>query len=348
MRTVWKVSEGLESQHATKRVSKVGTSRTHYYLIITVRHRVRQKLLEAGHRESTLPNPYSWIASESTKWERTIVEGMDQIAAGASKDSEFRPVDPNLADCSSVWDLSVRPELERLIKANEIAQQIRVEEALRRARETEFKTCVLEFFQDFPTDRKILPTLKDMLLMPTMENLITGKDNCRTPITTETFTACLEALDLDIEAFQLEIQDKLAELFNKEEGTALDTPIHEKLLARACTLFCCSFCHNMYGFTRLFAHPCCRMLGVRDMTTSEIIQQIVSVPPRASAMCIMALQVLGLPPDSTHQEVSHLQLEGDKRLVCTCGHPKFRNPATLNKLVGLFWYVFLDYGLSDF
>ena len=251
------------------------------------------------------------------EWSDLISEGMTN-----QNDHCMRSCRPLLNTCASQitflgWKQSLLPKLKALIADHK--------KAVQRNQDIHREKSMMDWFNQLKSQisgRYILPTYNEFILFPQISELMTNN----IPLT-------LQRLKEFVAEFTLVVHKEFVQLAVEEigEGHLTNVSEHRKLLERADILFPCSTCSNLFSYRGLVQHQSdCGPSGTESRTTFEMLKS-VRVKPRTSVVARHVLEFLHLSQHSTHATVERLEVE--KRLLCSCGHPNFKNPTTFTGLV---------------
>lgn len=194
-----------------------------------------------------------------------------------------------------------------------------------------FWTALVAAIPD-PVERSLMPNSVDACNMPPIKAML-SEGNAQIPISKERWLAIIGLIPSEVEKFQAEVKRTLADHLKTKGPQIYVREIQEdasddcdlSVLAKATTLFTCQYdrCNEPIGYPGIFSH-----IHLNGLTWSRIIDLLLyedAVEPTVE----MVLKVLGLPEDTSLAAMEEL----DGRLMCLCGHPRFREPMSFKSLV---------------
>jgi hypothetical protein len=224
----------------------------------------------------------------------------------------------------------MRSKLERLVKKNKELNAQRAFELRCLERRHEFSPIWAEFLAAIsdPAKRSLMPSHADACNLPVINTML-FEDKARIPVTEQRWLAIVDLILAQVEQFQANVKRALIKcLKTKSEDWYwhdADENSDFAILEKPSSLFTCSMrvCNELIGYPAIFRHA-----HMWDLMWSHVAARLYH-EPRIEHTVNMVLQLLQLPGDTSLAAMEGL----DGRLVCLCGHPKFRKTMAFGSLV---------------
>lgn len=243
-------------------------------------------------------------------------------------------VPPLLKFFWTVWKV-IRPKLEASIEEEKKRRLKEKREERLVIRRSEFRPFWGAFATKMPSGlEKPLPTFSDACNLPTVVGMLADND-AYTTVTEERFLSREDAIISDIAEYQTNIKRELVKLLVERRMIDVDTQdgsnteeVNLSVLDRATTLFkCCRIfdCRTLLPYPDIFEHA-----HVKELTTfSGRIWNLQPAGLDIKSTIVVLLKALGLPEYAPATAIDDL----NGRLVCLCGHPRYRKPMDFGALV---------------
>lgn len=231
-----------------------------------------------------------------------------------------------------VWKL-IHPKLEALLKEKKELELQRAFESRYRLRCNELLPFWTAFVANFPpAERNIMPGHADLCDLPAVKAILSEGD-AQTPLTEQTWLVLAESVPSIVEKFQTSVKRDLAGYLRSKppdwqtvraQRLRPEPPdCYLSILEKPSSLFSCTHCKELVGYPAMFSHGHMCGLGWSHVAGKLQYEQAVE------STVDMVLKVLELPEHTSLADTEEL----DGRLMCLCGHPKFREPMTFRSLV---------------
>ncbi|CDO77221.1 hypothetical protein BN946_scf184747.g34 [Trametes cinnabarina] len=315
------VSKWVCDNYVQKRSAEDAAREDRKSASVTLRHRILEKLARLGYGPADYPDNDAW---------KKILD---------------RPT--RLTD--RIWKM-IRPKLEVLIEQKRDDDRRAAFEARLKDRRDEFKPLYDAFVEHVLTgdDHDFAPSWHDACLLPCIVELTTRSDASQV-VTEARVVAILDRLIAEVNEYTCRAKRDLLEMVHREEHERqrravppmppCTMQVIDAELAKGSSLF---ICHRCPLKTALSARDICKHWRIEhsDLQWNDAwpIDELFDRRRKRSEwpkllpwVCAMqagahhakkALEVLGLPEDSSHAMLDQLVKEG--RLICRCGSPKLR------------------------
>jgi hypothetical protein len=239
-----------------------------------------------------------------------------------------------------VWKI-LRPKLETLLKEHKAAQAQAVIRIRRDQREWELQPFWDDFVVSYSWDAAppwALPRFVDACELPAINKML-SEDESKIPVTVERWREVVDSVPEDLAEFANQVKRDVIRLLTVSDLKidSIDADASKdadpNIFDRASSLISCGVagCQNLLTFPAILQEDHVTPYhnhNFQDRKWPDLLSRLRHEPEVSRAVSLV-LQTLGLSNDTPL-----VAFDGfDRKLVCLCGNPKFRQPVDFRSLV---------------